>query len=120
MHPVAEERVLLEVLRLLDARPLISQRKVATSLGFSLGKANYCIRALIEQGLVKSENYRQRSNKIGYFYMLTPSGIVAKVELTRYFLARKMLEYEKLRMEIEQLQLESFEESRVQPYCDDA
>jgi len=80
---------------------------VAASLGVSLGKANYCIRALIEKGFVKAENYRSSSNKLSYLYVLTPSGIAAKAELTRYFLARKVRDYEALRIEIEQLQKES-------------
>ena len=80
---------------------------MASSLGVSLGKANYCIRALIEKGFVKAENYRNSSNKMGYVYLLTPTGIAAKAELTRYFLARKVGEYEALRLEIEQLQSES-------------
>ena len=103
----ATEPVLLDVIRLIDASPRLSQRKVASSLGVSLGKANYCIRALIERGFVKAENYRNSSNKLSYLYVLTPSGIVAKAELTRYFLARKVREYEMLRLEIEQLQIES-------------
>ena len=80
---------------------------MAASLGVSLGKANYCIRALIEKGFVKAENYRSSSNKLSYLYVLTPSGIAAKAELTRYFLARKVRDYEALRIEIEQLQKES-------------
>ncbi len=73
----------------------------------SLGKANYCMRALIEKGFVKAENYRNSTNKAAYVYMLTPSGIVAKAELTRYFLARKMSEYEALRVQIEELKKDS-------------
>jgi EPS-associated MarR family transcriptional regulator len=103
----ATESVLLDVIRLIAASPRLSQRTVASSLGMSLGKANYCIRALIEKGFVKAENYRNSSNKLGYVYLLTPSGIVAKAELTSYFLARKVGEYEALRLEIEQLQKES-------------
>jgi EPS-associated MarR family transcriptional regulator len=94
-------------MRLLDARPELSQRELATSLGVSLGKANYCLRALIEKGFVKAENYRNSSNKLAYFYLLTPSGIAAKAELTRQFLTRKVREYEELRLEIERLQKES-------------
>ena len=85
----------------------MSQRSVATSLGVSLGKANYCIRALIDKGFVKAENYRNHSNKLSYLYLLTPSGIAAKAELTRYFLAQKIAEYEALRVEIAQLRSES-------------
>jgi len=73
----------------------------------SLGKANYCIRALIEKGFVKAENYRNSSNKLNYLYVLTPSGIAAKAELARYFLARKVEEYAALQVEIEQLRKES-------------
>lgn len=96
--------VLLDVIRLIDSSPRLSQRKVASSLGVSLGKVNFCIRALIEKGFLKAENYRNSGNKLAYVYLLTPSGIVAKAELTRYFLARKVAEYEALRIEIEQLQ----------------
>lgn len=104
--------VLLDVIRLIDASPRLSQRKLASSLGVSLGKANYCIRALIEKGFVKAENYRSSSNKLGYLYVLTPSGIAAKAELARYFLARKVREYEALRLEIEQLRKESEDEGQ--------
>lgn len=72
----------------------------------SLGKANYCLRALIAKGFVKAENYRNSKNKMAYFYLLTPSGIAAKTELARLFLARKVREYEELRLEIERLQQE--------------
>lgn len=105
--PPAPDSAQLELMRLLDARPELSQRELATSLGVSLGKANYCLRALIEKGFVKAENYRNSSNKLAYFYLLTPSGIAAKAELTRQFLTRKVREYEELRLEIERLQKES-------------
>ena len=94
-------------MRLLDTRQRLSQREVANSLGMSLGKVNYCLKALIEKGFVKAENYRNSSNKLAYFYLLTPSGIAAKAELTRHFLARKMREYDELKVEIERLQQES-------------
>jgi EPS-associated MarR family transcriptional regulator len=97
----------LAVMRLLDARPEVSQREVASSLGMSLGKANYCLRALVAKGFVKAQNYRNSTNKLAYFYLLTPSGIAAKTQLTREFLAIKMKEYEQLRVEIEQLKHES-------------
>ena len=80
---------------------------MAAALGVSLGKANYCIRALINKGFVKAENYRNSGNKLGYLYVLTPSGIAAKAELTKYFLELKVREYEALRLEIERLQQES-------------
>src|SRR3954470_1009930 len=87
----------LDVLRLIDSKPELSQRELASSLGMSLGKANYCLRALIEKGFLKAENYRNSKNKLGYLYVLTPSGIAAKADLTRQFLARKVKEYEALR-----------------------
>lgn len=94
-------------MRLLGTQPEMTQREVASSLGMSLGKANYCLRALIEKGFVKAENYRNSTNKLAYFYLLTPSGIAAKAELTRAFLARKVREYEELGHQIEQLKQES-------------
>jgi MarR family transcriptional regulator, temperature-dependent positive regulator of motility len=94
-------------MRLLDGRKNLSQREVATSLGMSLGKVNYCLKALIGKGFVKVENYRKSNNKLAYFYLLTPSGITAKAELTRDFLSLKMREYDELRVEIERLQQES-------------
>lgn len=95
------------VLRLLAASPKLSQREVASAVGVSLGKANYCLRSLITRGLVKAENYRKSSNKLAYLYILTPAGVAAKSDLTRKFLARKVKEYEALRMEIERLEKES-------------
>ena len=97
----------LAVLRLIGSKPEVSQREVASSLGMSLGKANYCLKALMAKGFVKVENYRNSTNKLAYFYLLTPSGIAAKAELTQKFLARKVREYEELRAEIEQLKQET-------------
>ena len=96
----------LDLMRLLGTKPALSQREVASSLGVSLGKVNYCLRALIEKGLIKAENYRNSDNKLAYFYLLTPKGLTFKAELTRAFLARKVREYEALREEIEQLRRE--------------
>ena len=98
---------LLGVLRLLDASPSRSQREVAHELGTSLGKANYLLKALLDKGFVKVQNFRNSSNKRGYAYLLTPDGVAAKAELTRDFLARKIEEYDALRIEIEQLRAES-------------
>ena len=85
-------------MRLLEEQPKLSQRQVAVSLGMSLGKVNYCLQALIQKGFVKAENYRNSSNKLAYFYLLTASGIAAKADLTRKFLSRKMKEYDELRL----------------------
>jgi len=97
----------LGILRLLDSRPSHSQRDVAQELGMSLGKANYLLKALLDKGFVKVQNFRNNSNKLGYTYLLTPEGVSAKSELTRHFLARKVLEYDALRLEIEKLRMES-------------
>ncbi|CAN5348438.1 MarR family EPS-associated transcriptional regulator [soil metagenome] len=98
---------ILGVLRLLDASPQLTQRAMARELGISLGKANYCLRALLGRGLVKVQNFRNSTRKRAYAYLLTPAGVAAKAELTRHFLARKREEYDALRLEIERLQLES-------------
>jgi EPS-associated MarR family transcriptional regulator len=87
-------------------------------LGISLGKVNYCVRALIEKGFVKAENYRKSERKLAYAYLLTPTGITAKADLTRQFLSLKVREYEALRAEIEQLKAESGDQ--VDPRSDDA
>ena len=97
----------LEVLRLLQSSPNRTQRELARELGLSLGKANYVLRALLEKGLVKAQNFRHSPDRRGYAYYLTPAGVAAKAELTRLFLARKIAEYDALRLEIERLQRES-------------
>lgn len=94
----------LKVLRLLEAEPALSQRNLSHALGISLGKTNYCVRALLARGLIKVQNFRNSENKLGYAYLLTPAGIAAKAELTKDFLKIKMQEYEILRQEIAQLQ----------------
>jgi EPS-associated MarR family transcriptional regulator len=97
----------LKVLRLLEADPGLSQRDLSQALGISLGKTNYCVRALLDKGLIKMRNFRNNENKLGYAYLLTPAGITAKAELTRNFLKIKLREYEMLRQEIEELKRES-------------
>lgn len=98
---------ILRVLRLLDASPRLTQRDIAREMGVSLGKANYCMRALIGKGFVKVQNFRNSTNKRAYIYLLTPDGVTAKANLTRVFLARKREEYDALRLEVEGLQRES-------------
>jgi EPS-associated MarR family transcriptional regulator len=96
----------LNLMRLLGERPALSQREISERLGLSLGKANYLVRALLDKGLVKAQNFRRSDNKVAYAYLLTPSGMAKKLELTRAFLARKEMEYERLSREIRSLQLE--------------
>lgn len=100
------------VLRLLVQRPEISQRELATELGLSLGKANYCVQALIEKGWVKARNFRNNRNKLAYAYVLTPNGLRAKARVTLEFLRRKQREYVELENEIAQLRLEADREAR--------
>lgn len=96
----------LKVMRLLEAEPEISQRELAKRLGVSLGKTNYCIRALLQQGYIKVRNFGNSRNKRAYLYKLTPEGLAEKAEAARRFLARKEREYADLSEEIECLRNE--------------
>jgi EPS-associated MarR family transcriptional regulator len=90
----------LDLLRKIDKKPKSSQRKLAQELGFSLGKLNYCLKALKDKGLIKINNFQKNPNKINYIYVLTPRGISQKTKLTLNFMKRKMKEYEELKKEI--------------------
>ena len=96
-----------KILKLLEAQPEISQRELAKSLGVSLGKANFCLKALIDIGLIKASNFRNSQNKLAYMYLLTPTGIEAKSSVTLRFLKEKMQEYELLQAEISALMQEA-------------
>ena len=87
----------LDLLIKIDKNPKFSQRKLAGELGFSVGKLNYCLKALKEKGLVKINNFQKNPNKSNYFYILTPSGIKEKTKLTVNFMKRKIAEYEELK-----------------------
>ena len=91
----------LNILLKISKDPSSSQRKLANDLGLSLGKLNYCLKALKEKGLIKIENFKKNPKKINYFYILTPQGIAAKTQLTLNFMKRKMKEYDELKKEIE-------------------
>ena len=95
-----------KILRILEEQPEISQRELARALGVSLGKANYCLQALIEKGLVKASNFKNSNNKAAYMYFLTRKGIAEKARATTRFLQRKMTEYEDIQREIENLKQE--------------
>lgn len=97
----------LRVLREVEKTPEISQRELARELGVSLGKTNYCLRALLDKGWIKARNFRNSENKLRYAYLLTPSGIENKALLTVTYLKIKMKEYERLKQEIEQLKKEA-------------
>ena len=91
----------LNVMRKIQKEPKFSQRKMAKSLGFSLGKLNYCIKALQEKGLVKIQNFKNQNNKVVYMkYILTPKGISVRTKLTINFMKRKIQEYDELKREI--------------------
>ena len=88
------------VLRKINSKPESTQRELAEELGFSLGKLNYCLKALKTKGLIKMKNFEKNPNKINYIYGRTPRGITAKAKLTLNFMKRKMKEYDELRKEI--------------------
>lgn len=94
---------------MLEANPHMSQRELAKALNISLGKTNYCLKALLKKGLIKVKNFRNNENKLSYAYLLTPAGITARAELTVRFLKAKRMEYETLKREIAQLQREAQE-----------
>ena len=100
----AQEDVHFRVMRLLEANPDMSQRDLAAHVGISLGSLNYCLKALMDKGFVKLENFQNSKHKFKYVYILTPAGIAQKVALTGRFLKRKMQEYEALKAEIEGLE----------------
>ena len=102
-----QEDTTFRVLRILEQEPDISQRALANRLGLSLGGLNYCLKALIDKGFVKLENFSNSRHKFGYVYILTPAGLAEKALLTGRFLKRKMREYESLKAEIEDLRREA-------------
>ena len=95
----------LNILRKIKDNPRSSQRELAEELGFSLGKLNYCLKALKAKGLVKISNFKKNPEKINYIYLITPKGILEKTKLTLNFMKRKMQEYEELKKEIEKFEL---------------
>lgn len=96
-----------KILKLVAADSAISQRELAKALGISLGKTNYCLKALIEKGTLKVSNFKNSKNKLAYMYLLTPSGIEEKSAITLRFLKEKVKEYEMLSEEIKSLRQEA-------------
>jgi EPS-associated MarR family transcriptional regulator len=101
--PVLTDPQRLQLLKLLQEQPQLSQRDLAQAMGVSLGKANYCLKALMDKGLVKFGNFRNNPDKAQYAYLLTPAGLKEKTRITTAFLRRKIAEYEALEREIEAL-----------------
>ena len=101
-----KDRRSLDVLRALEAEPEVTQRELASRIDLSLGRTNYVLKALVERGLVKVENFSQSPNKCGYAYLLTPEGIAEKLALTRRFLVRKYTEYDAIKDQIAELEAE--------------
>ena len=101
----------LELLRLLEQHPEYSQRQLSVSLGISLGKTHYVLKALLDKGLVKAQNFRRSDRKLGYLYVLTPQGVHQRFKLTQSFLARKEREFEMLQTEISALREELADQS---------
>ena len=90
----------LDVLRKVEKKPNSTQRELAKELGFSLGKFNYCIKALQQKGFIEIKNFKRNPKKINYLYVLTPQGIAEKTELTLNFMKRKIREYDELKKEL--------------------
>ena len=89
-----------DILRILKNNPKYTQRQIAKKLNISLGKLNYCLKALKSKGLIKFKNFKKNPKKLNYFYLLTPKGIALKTKLTINFMKRKLKEYEELKKEM--------------------
>lgn len=106
LDSISAEETHLRVLRLIEFNPEMSQRELAEALGVSLGKTNYCLKALLDRGLIKVQNFRNSKNKAAYAYYLTPEGMRRKAGLAAGFLKRKVVEYQALKREIDLLKAE--------------
>lgn len=102
-----KDEIAYKLLKLIESEPHLSQREIAQKMGVSLGKTNYCLKALIDKGFIKLQNFYNNNKKSAYIYFLTPKGIEEKAEVTYRFLQRKIDEYEKIKVEITNLQNET-------------
>ena len=98
--PLFKDEEYLNIIRKISKDSNISQREISTELGISLGKVNYCLRALKEKGFIKIKNFKKSENKMKYFYILTPKGISEKTKITIRFMKQKIREYDELKKEI--------------------
>ena len=98
---INKNTLLFNILRKIANKPDSTQRDMAKSLDISLGKLNYCLKALKEKGLIKINNFRKSKSKLGYMYLLTPRGVSQKTQLTINFMKRKLKEYDELKNELD-------------------
>ena len=91
-----------DVLRKVGKKSNLTQRKLASDIGFSIGKLNYCLKALKNKGFIKIQNFSKQPNRLKYIqYVLTPKGISERTILTLNFMKRKFKEYDELKKELE-------------------
>ena len=102
-----KDEIAYKLLKLIEAEPHLSQREIAQKMGVSLGKTNYCLKALVDKGFIKLQNFYNNKKKSAYIYFLTPQGIEEKAAVTYRFLQRKINEYENIKQEIESLKVEA-------------
>ena len=100
---INHSEVELEILRKIEENPNLTQRQIAQHTGLSVGKINYLIKALLDKGLLKVDNFKRSDNKLGYLYLLTPKGLDMKRKLTSLFLQRKSEEFDKLNKEMQRI-----------------
>lgn len=105
-NPVIDEETRYRLIQKIEINPEVSQRELAAELGVSLGKVNYCLKAMINVGWVKAGNFVRSNRKLGYAYVLTPAGLKEKTRITARFLKNKQMQYELLRAEIAKLEVE--------------
>lgn len=103
---IGDDEIRYRLFKLIEEKPDISQRELAKRMGVSVGKLNYCLKALVDVGLIKIGNFARSKHKWGYAYIITPAGITEKSKVTARFLARKEAEYERLKSEIKELKRE--------------
>lgn len=102
-----KDEITYKLLKLVENEPHLSQREIAQKMGVSLGKTNYCLKALVDKGFIKLQNFYNNKKKSAYIYFLTPQGIEEKAAVTYRFLQRKIEEYESIKVEIESLKSEA-------------
>jgi len=114
--PHIDEATSFGLLKTLEENPNLSQRELAGRLGISLGKVNFCLKALIDKGCLKVNNFRNSDNKLAYAYLMTPHGVEERARMTTTFLKYKMQEYDRLRAEIEDLKAEVEQQGVVEVF----